>query len=113
ETQSHFSADGLKRVGDYFENEIASGNIPGAVVLIQQHGKPVYSQAFGFRDPVTHTPMTEDAIFRIYSMSKPITSVAVMMLVDDGKIALSDPLSKYIPAFAGVQVGVERKDENG
>ena len=79
-----FSADGLKRVGDYFENEVATGKIPGAVVLIQQHGKPVYFQSFGFRDVVVHTPMTKDAIFRIYSMSKPITSVAAMMLVDDG-----------------------------
>src|ERR1700742_1937257 len=108
-----FSADGLKRVGAYFENEVATGKLPGAVVLIQQHGKPVYFEAFGFRDVVAHTPMTKDAIFRIYSMSKPITSVAVMMLVDDGRIALSDPLSKYIPAFADVKVAVERKDENG
>ena len=82
-------------------------------MLIQQHGKPVYSETFGFRDPVTRTPMTKDTIFRIYSMSKPITSVAVMMLVDDGKIALGDPLSKYIPAFADVKVAVENKDENG
>jgi CubicO group peptidase (beta-lactamase class C family) len=107
------SADGLKRVGDYFESEVATGKIPGAVVLIQQHGKPVYFQSFGFRDPVAHAPMTKDAIFRLYSMSKPITSVAVMMLVDDGKIALSDPLSKYIPAFADVKVAVAKKDESG
>lgn len=110
---STFSADRLKRVGDYFENEVASGKIPGAVVLIQQHGKPVYFESFGFRDPVAHTPMTKDAIFRLYSMSKPITSVAVMMLVDDGKIALSDPLSTYIHVFADVKVEVEKKDESG
>ena len=103
---SAFSADGLKRVSDYFANEVATGKIPGAVVLIQQHGKPVYFETFGFRDPVAHAPMTKDAIFRLYSMSKPITSVAVMMLVDDGKIAVSDPLSKYIPAFADVKVAV-------
>jgi CubicO group peptidase (beta-lactamase class C family) len=112
-TTSAFSTDGLKRVSDYFENEVATGKLPGAVVLIQQHGKPVYFETFGFRDAVAHTPMTKDAIFRIYSMSKPITSVAVMMLVDDGKIALSDPLSKYIPAFADVNVSVAKKDENG
>jgi CubicO group peptidase (beta-lactamase class C family) len=111
--QTGFSAEGLKHVGNYFENEVAIGKLPGAVVLIQQHGKPVYFESFGFRDVVAHTPMTKDAIFRIYSMSKPITSVAVMMLVDDGKIALSDPLSKYIPAFADVKVSVEKKDENG
>jgi CubicO group peptidase (beta-lactamase class C family) len=111
--ENHFSAEGLKRVGDYFEKEVASGRIPGAVVLIRQHDKPVYSKTFGYRDPVAHAPMTEDAIFRIYSMSKPITSAAVMMLVDDGRIALSDPLSKYIPAFADVNVGVEKKDDSG
>ena len=111
--ESRFSAEGLKRVGDYFANEVATGKIPGAVVLIQQHGKPVYSETFGYRDPVARTPMTKDAIFRIYSMSKPITSVAVMMLVDDGKIALGDPLSKYIPAFADVKVAAENKDESG
>src|SRR6185437_606291 len=107
------SADGLKRVGDYFESEVATGKIPGAVVLIQQHGKPVYFQSFGLRDVVAHAPMTKDAIFRLYSMSKPITSVAAMMLVDDGKIALHDPLSKYIPPFADVKVGVEQKDASG
>lgn len=107
------SAEGLKRVGDYFENEVATGKIPGAVVLIQRQGNPVYFQSFGFRDVVAHTPMTKDAIFRLYSMSKPITSVAVMMLVDDGKIALSDPLSKYVPAFADVKVSVEKKDDTG
>jgi CubicO group peptidase (beta-lactamase class C family) len=112
-TKSSFSAEGLKRVGDYFKNEVSSGRIPGAVVLIQQHGKPVYFEAFGMRDPIAKAPMTRDAIFRLYSMSKPVTSVAVMMLVDDGKIALRDPLSKYIPAFADVKVGVTKKDEGG
>jgi len=110
---SAFSAKGLQRVSDYFKNEVATGKLPGAVVLIQQHGKPVYFESFGFRDVVAHAPMTKDAIFRVYSMSKAITSVAVMMLVDDGKIALSDPLSKYIPAFADVRVSVEKKDESG
>ena len=57
--------------------------------------------------------MSEDAIFRLYSMSKPITSVAAMMLVEDGKLALDDPLSKYIPAFAKVEVGVEKRDAEG
>src|SRR5579859_6772702 len=108
-----FSPDGLTRIGDFFRNEVATGKIPGAVVLIQQHGKPVYSETFGLRDVLAQTPMAMDAIFRIYSMSKPITSVAVMMLVDDGKIALGDPLSKYIPAFADAKVGVEKNDESG
>ncbi|HLZ06489.1 MAG TPA: serine hydrolase domain-containing protein [Bradyrhizobium sp.] len=111
--ETGFSADGLKGVSDYFENEVSSDRIPGAVVLIQQHGEPVYFKTFGQRDAAAHAPMTKDAIFRLYSMSKPITAVAAMMLVDDGKIALHDPLSKYIPSFADVKVGVEQKDASG
>src|SRR6202035_2220529 len=103
----------LQRVGDYFRNEVATGKIPGAVILIQQHGHPVYFESFGLRDVDSQRPMTADSIFRIYSMSKPITSVAAMMLVEDGRLGLDDPLSKYIPAFAGVKVGVEISDENG
>jgi CubicO group peptidase (beta-lactamase class C family) len=108
-----FSAAGLDRVGDYIRNEIATGKIPGAIVLIQQHGKPVYFENFGVRDVETKIPMSADTIFRLYSMSKPITSVAAMMLVEDGKLRLDDPVSKYIPAFADVKVGVEKRDEDG
>src|SRR3984893_11891177 len=108
-----FSTEKLARVGDYIRNEIATGKIPGAVILIQQHGQPVYFENFGVRDVATKLPMTADTIFRLYSMSKPITSAAAMMLVEDGKLALDDPVSKYIPAFGGVKVGVERRDENG
>ena len=98
----------LERVGDYIRQEIAAGKMPGAVILIQQHGKPVYFESFGVRDVDSRRPMTADTIFRIYSMSKPITSVAAMMLVEDGKLALDDPVAKYIPAFADVKVGVEK-----
>src|SRR6516164_5545785 len=108
-----FSQEKLKRVGDYVRNEITTGKIPGAVVLIQQHGRPVFFESFGVRDVATKSPMTEDTIFRLYSMSKPVTSVAAMMLVDDGKLALADPLAKYIPAFADVKVGVEKRGEDG
>jgi CubicO group peptidase (beta-lactamase class C family) len=82
-------------------------------VLIQRHGKPVYFKTFGMRDPDKGTPMTADAIFPIHSVTKTITSVTAMMLVDRGKIALDDPVSKYIPSFAGMKVGVESKDESG
>jgi CubicO group peptidase (beta-lactamase class C family) len=108
-----FSAAGLDRVGDYIRSEIATGKIPGAVLLIQQHGKPVYSENFGVRDVATRLPMSADTIFRLYSMSKPITSVAAMMLVEDGKLRLDDPVAKYIPAFADMKVGVERRGEDG
>jgi CubicO group peptidase (beta-lactamase class C family) len=99
---SGFSRAGLERVGDYIRNEVATGTIPGAIVLIQQHGQPVYLKKFGVRDVESR-----------HSMSKPVTSVAAMMLVEDGKLALDDPLSKYIPAFADVKVGVEQRDESG
>jgi len=105
-----FSREKLQRVGDYIRNEIAAGKIPGAVILIQQHGQPVYFESFGLRDVESRRPMTADSIFRLYSMSKAITSVAAMMLVDDGKLRLDDPLSKYIPAFAEAKVGVEQPD---
>ena len=110
---SGFSQEKLKRVGDYVRNEVTTGKIPGAVVLIQQHGRPVFFESFGVRDVATKAPMTEDTIFRLYSMSKPVTSVAAMMLVDDGKLALDDPLAKYIPAFADVKVAVETRGGDG
>jgi CubicO group peptidase (beta-lactamase class C family) len=108
-----FSEAGLRRVGDYLRHEITTGRLPGAVLLIQQHGHPVYSESFGMRDVATGDPMTADSIFRLYSMSKPVTSVAAMMLVDDGRLSLSDPLAKYIPEFADVKVGVEHPAEDG
>jgi CubicO group peptidase (beta-lactamase class C family) len=108
-----FSRVKLERVGDYLRNEIATGKIPGAIVLIQQHGQPVYFEKFGLRDVATGTPMTADTIFRLYSMSKPVTSVAAMMLMEDGKLKLADPVSKYISAFADVKVGVEKPDQDG
>jgi CubicO group peptidase (beta-lactamase class C family) len=106
-----FSRAGLDRAADYIRNEIAAGKIPGAILLIQQHGRPVYFENFGVRDVATRLPMTADTIFRLYSMSKPVTSVAAMMLVEDGKLSLSDPVAKYIPAFADVKVGVEKPGE--
>jgi CubicO group peptidase (beta-lactamase class C family) len=108
-----FTADGLARVGDYIRNEIVTGKIPGAILLIQQHGKPVYFESFGMRDVTSQSPMTKEAIFRLYSMSKPVTSVITMMLVEDGKLALDDPVSKFIPVLADMRVGVEKPSEKG
>ena len=107
------SREGLDRVGDYIRNEIATGTFPGAILLIQQHGRPVYSENFGVRDVATKLPMSADTIFRLYSMSKPITSVAAMTLVEDGKLKLDDPVSKYIPAFTETKVGVEKRSDDG
>ncbi|WP_407188999.1 serine hydrolase domain-containing protein [Bradyrhizobium centrosematis] len=102
-----FSPEGLAKVSDYIRSEVATGKIPGAILLLQQHGKPVYYANFGIRDVATELSMSADTIFRLYSMSKPITSVMAMMLVEDGKLALDDPVAKYIPAFADMKVGVE------
>src|SRR5712671_135676 len=107
------SREKLSPIDDFLNDEIASGKIPGAIVLIQHHGQPVYFKCFGKRDVEKGTPMTADTIFPIHSVTKTITSVAAMMLVDQGKIALDDPVSKYIPSFAGMKVGVERKDGTG
>ena len=103
-----FSSERLKRVTDAFQSEVDKGAIPGAVILIARNGKIAYFEAFGFKTRENKEPMKTDAIFRIASMSKPITSVAVMMLVEEGKIQLLDPVSRYLPEFKGVQVGVER-----
>ena len=108
-----FSPGSLERIGAFIRNEVASGQIPGGVLLIQQHGKPVYFESFGMRDIATKTPMTPDTIFQVYSMTKAVTSVAVMMLVDEGRLSLDDPVSKYIPAFADTKVGVDDSDEAG
>ncbi|UPK33013.1 beta-lactamase family protein [Bradyrhizobium sp. 186] len=109
----NFSPGGLAKVSDYIRSEVAAGTFPGAILLLQQHGKPVYCENFGVRDVATEISMSADTIFRLYSMSKPITSVMAMMLVEEGKLALDDPVSKYIPAFAGMKVGVEKKAEDG
>ncbi len=110
---AHFNPQKLERVGEYFRDQIANGKIPGAVLLIQQHGKPVYHEFFGVQDVISKQPMTDQTIFRLFSMTKAITSVAAMMLVDEGKLPLEDPIAKYIPFFANVKVGVEKKNEDG
>lgn len=107
------SLDKLGRIDAFFNGEIGGGKIPGAVVLVQRHGQPVYFRCFGVRDVDSGLPMSSDTIFRIFSMSKPITAVTAMMLIDQGKLGLRDPLSKYIPAFAQVKVGVETRGPDG
>ena len=100
------SAAKLERITEFFNNEVATGKLPGAVVLIQQHGRPVYLKSFGVQDVETKIPMTPDTIFALHSMTKPITSVAAMMLIDAGKLSLADPVSKFIPGFSDARVGV-------
>src|SRR5215813_15496785 len=110
---AHFNLEKLARVGDYLRDQVANGKIPGAILLIQQHGKPVYHEFFGVQDVVSKSPLTDQTIFRLFSMTKAITAVVSMTLVEDGNIKLDDPVSKYITSFANVKVGVEKKGEDG
>jgi CubicO group peptidase (beta-lactamase class C family) len=100
------SAAALERLSAALRDRVASGHIPGAVALVSRHGKVAYHQAFGRLDPARDAPMPLDAIFRIYSMTKAIVSVGVMMLWEEGRLLLSDPVSRWIPAFADTMVGV-------
>ena len=107
------SPDKLERITEFFNNEVTTGKLPGAVILIQQHGRPVYLKCFGVRDVAAAVAMTPDTIFALHSMTKPITSLAAMMLIDAGELSLVDPVSKYIPSFADVKVGVDSVAADG
>jgi CubicO group peptidase (beta-lactamase class C family) len=110
---AHFNQDKLAKVSAFFKNEVDTGKIAGAIVLIQQHGKPVYHESFGVQDVVSKAPITDKTIFRLFSMTKAISSVVAMTLIENGKIKLDDPVSKYIPSFADVKVGVEKIAADG
>ena len=107
------SAERLARIGSWIQGEIDAKRVPGAVVLVARNGKVAYYEALGQQDPASPRPMGRDSIFRIYSMTKPLVSVATMMLVEEGKLLLETPVARYIPAFANMQVGVEKADGNG
>src|SRR6516165_4631842 len=104
------SKEKLGRIHDALHENIADGKLPGTVVLVARKGKLIYADAAGFQDKDEGKLMALDSIFRIYSMTKPLVSVAAMMLVEDGKIELTDPVSKFFPAFKGQQVSVARAD---
>jgi len=110
---ARFNQEKLAKVGEFFKNEVTTGKIPGAIVLIQHNGKPVYREYFGVQDLVSKAPMTDQTIFRLFSMTKAITSVVAVMMLDEGKFSLEDPVAKYIPSFANVKVGVEKKAADG
>jgi CubicO group peptidase (beta-lactamase class C family) len=102
------SAERLERLTQAFQNDIEKGAIPGVVMAVARHGKLAYWNALGFRDRAANAQMTDDAIFRIYSMTKPYVSVGVMMLVEEGKVVLGAPISTYLPALGKLKVGVEK-----
>jgi CubicO group peptidase (beta-lactamase class C family) len=94
----------LARIETALKKEVEQGKLPGAVVMLSRRGKVAYSGAFGFQDPLKKTPMRADTIFRVYSMTKPLVSVAAMLLVEDGVVQLTDPVSRFLPAFNELKV---------
>jgi CubicO group peptidase (beta-lactamase class C family) len=106
--QVGLSSERLDRVGQALRADVERGRIPGAVVLVARKGRIAYIQAVGFRDKAANAPMTADSIFRIASMTKPIVTVAALTLYEEGRLLLSDPVSKYIPALKNRTVGLER-----
>jgi CubicO group peptidase (beta-lactamase class C family) len=104
-----FSEAGLRRLSTVFTREIESKRLPGMVALLARRGRVGFVESLGARDPKTGAAMAPNAIFRIYSMTKAIVSVATMMLAEEGRLLLGDPLSKFLPGFAKPKVAVETK----
>ena len=109
ETQG-MSAARLARLNGAFKKEIEDKKVPGVVMMIARKGKLVFTSAQGLRDPRGADPMRLDTIFRIYSMTKPMASVATMILVEDGTVQLTDPVSKWLPAFKDMKVSTTGGD---
>lgn len=108
--EAGFRPEGLARLTAAFQEQIDRQRLPGVVAMVVRGGKLAYFEALGRRDPALPEPMQRDSIFRIYSMTKPVVSVAVMMLFEEGRLFLHDPVWKYLPEFQHVQVGVVRAD---
>jgi CubicO group peptidase (beta-lactamase class C family) len=105
-----FSRSRLERLGEVLSADVAAGTIPGAVVLIARNGQPAYYQAFGYAERASLRTMQPTTVFRIASMTKPVTVAAALMLMERGKLLLTDPVWRYLPALRDVQVGVEDVD---
>lgn len=112
-TLSSFNTERLNRITGTIQADIDASRIPGAVMLIAHRGETVFESALGVRDPETGAPLTMESIFRIYSMTKPIVSVGLMMLVEEGRLLISDPVSKYLPEMRDLRVGVETVSADG
>src|SRR4249919_690384 len=109
--QVGMSSQKLAKIAQALKKEVDDGSFRGAVVMVARKGKLVYQDAVGMQ--TASTKMTPDSIFRIYSMTKPLVSVAAMMLVEDGTLQLTDPVSKYLPGFDKLQVSVATKNDAG
>ena len=101
-----FSAERLARLDRGLQGYVDRKEVPGAVALIARHGKVAYHKSFGYRDVEDGRPMSTDAIFRIASMTKPITSVAAMILWEEGRFQLRDPVSRFLPEFSDMEIAV-------
>jgi CubicO group peptidase (beta-lactamase class C family) len=106
-----FSPERLARIGETLKADIDAGRIPGAVIAIARHGKLVALDAYGWRDKAAGVAMTTDTIFNIASMTKPMTTVGALMLYEQGKILMDDPLAKYFPKFSDMRVAVRDDGE--
>ncbi len=104
------SKERLQRISAWIQGDVDKGMVPGAVVMVLRKGKIAYHEAFGYQDREKKIPMTRDSIFRVASMTKPFTSLAIMMLAEEGKIQLPVPVSRYLPEFKDLKVGIEKKD---
>src|SRR6185369_12182476 len=107
------SAQRITLFSNELRRRVDAKELPGAVLLIARDGKVATLEAIGYQDRENQIPMKPDSIFRIASMTKPIISVAVMMLAEDGKLFLSDPASKFLPEFKDLKVGVEKRTADG
>src|SRR5215468_11955388 len=105
-----FSSSRLERIARWQQSQVDAGAFSGAVAAIARDGKVGYLRAVGFRDNAKTIPLQADAIFWIASMTKPVTSVAAMILVEEGKLDLAAPVYQYIPELKDTTVAVERKD---
>jgi CubicO group peptidase (beta-lactamase class C family) len=108
--QVGLSKNRLQRISAWIQGDVDKGIVPGAVVVVLRKGEIAYFEAFGYQDREKKIPMTRDSIFRIASMTKPFTSLAIMMLAEEGKIQLPVPVSRYLPEFKDLKVGIEKKD---
>ncbi|MEO6724861.1 MAG: serine hydrolase domain-containing protein, partial [Blastocatellia bacterium] len=104
------SKERLDRIGRTMQQHIAAGRVAGAIGLIARRGRVGYFETYGMMDKEAGKPMRKDALFRIYSMTKAITGVATMMLYEENKFALTDPVSKYLPELGAMKVAVDKKD---
>lgn len=104
--QAGFSAARLQRIDDFIDRKMAAGEISGGVTLVARNGRIVHLKAQGVTNLDTKAPMQKDSIFRIASMSKPVAAAAILMLLEDGKVRLDDPVSKYLPSYRDMKVAV-------